>query len=290
MRSKRIRKSKKISQSLILGAQLLAIWYALIFTIGYLTSETMASFSSSSEITGKIKAGEWWDGSNLVFIGKGNQNEKVCPSTEISVEIKNTGITMIGSTTYEVYYIENGNPQNGKIIEKGDLKPLMKNEVVALSYQAEEEGVYMFKAYQREGYVGEKEVIWSEKVKVKCKEKIEKNEESTQNDNQQDLNTNEEITLEKQEENIPKEENEEKKVKKEVQEYKNIGDEAEKSISIQSIKENEMVPEASNEGTKDIVVEEKNNEAIKEAKISEQINEDKSELVKANEEPIQEGE
>jgi len=286
MRQKRVRKYKRVSQRIILGAQLLTIWYVLIFSMGYLTSETMASFSSSSEITVKVKAGEWWDGSKLAFIGKGNQNEKVCPSTEISVKIQNTGFTMIGSTTYEVYYIENGNPKNGKLVKEGVLEPLEKDEIISLSHIAEQEGFYMFKAYQREGYIGKKEVIWSEKVKVKCKENTEENGESEQNDKQIELKINEEMISEKQEDNLL-EESEKEKVKKEVQQDNSNSDEIENE---QSTKGNEIIPEPSNEGSKLTVVEEQNKETKKEDTASKQLTEGTSPVSEANQEPSQEGE
>ncbi len=164
--------------------QIVFILYAALFSISQLTSNTSAFFNHSSAVNTSISTGFWWDGSDLLFIGKGNQNlNDSCPPVDFSVDIKNNGYSMIGPTNYEIFYIENGNPKNGEKVSEGKLEAMQADDVTTISYQAEDEGFYVVKAYQRPDYEGEsEEVIWSEKIKVKCPEKDKKNEKEKQSD------------------------------------------------------------------------------------------------------------
>ncbi|WP_018931005.1 amyloid fiber anchoring/assembly protein TapA [Gracilibacillus lacisalsi] len=184
MRSKRIIKYRNKYKKGIIAVQILIILYAALFSISQLTSNTSAFFNHSSAVNFSIPTGSWWDGSDLLFIGKGNQNlNDACPPVEFSVEIKNNGYSMIDPTNYEIFYIENGNPKNGEKISEGTLEAMQAGEITTISYQAEEEGFYVVKAYQHPDYEGEAEkVIWSEKIKVKCPEKDKKNEKEKQAD------------------------------------------------------------------------------------------------------------
>ncbi|WP_188454453.1 amyloid fiber anchoring/assembly protein TapA [Virgibacillus oceani] len=168
-------KKFKNRKKLMLVSKLLAIFYVTTFIFSYLSSGTGAYFINSNSEKQVIEAGSWWDGSDLVFTGKPTQTIKACPPVEISVGIKNKGFGMIGSTEYEVYYSENGNPKNqGTKIAEGSIDPIDAGATDTLTYKAEKIGSYMFKAKQRSDYEGDgKKIIWSEKVMVKCIEKLE---------------------------------------------------------------------------------------------------------------------
>ncbi|QGH34071.1 amyloid fiber anchoring/assembly protein TapA [Gracilibacillus salitolerans] len=191
MRSTRITRYRKKYKKGIIVLQILFILYAALISISQLTSSTSAFFNHTKAVSISIPTGSWWDGSDLLFIGKGNQNlNDACPPVEFSVEIKNTGYSMIASTNYEVFYIENGNPENGEKISEGTLEPIKAGAVETITHQAEEEGFYTVKAFQQPNYEGETdEVIWSEKIKVKCPEK----EKEKQFDKDESLESNEEV-------------------------------------------------------------------------------------------------
>ncbi|GAQ19189.1 YqxM protein [Oceanobacillus picturae] len=179
MRMSRMRKFKRYKQFVMVW-KVLAICYISVFTLGYLASGTGAYFVSSQENEQVIQAGTWWDGSELAFVGKPTVDEKACPAMNVSVELKNKGFSMTGTTTYEVFFSETGNPQKtGKKVASGEIKTLEKGEKVSLTYTAEKEGFYVFKALQHPLYGEETEKpleVWSKKVNAKCKEKKVKEE------------------------------------------------------------------------------------------------------------------
>ncbi len=179
LRMSRMRKFKRYKQFVMVW-KVLAICYISVFTLGYLASGTGAYFVSSQENEQVIQAGTWWDGSELAFVGKPTVDEKACPAMNVSVELKNKGFSMTDTTTYEVFFSETGNPQKtGKKVASGEIKTLEKGEKVSLSYTAEKEGFYVFKALQHPLYGEETEKpleVWSKKVNAKCKEKKVKEE------------------------------------------------------------------------------------------------------------------
>ncbi|MUK89068.1 amyloid fiber anchoring/assembly protein TapA [Ornithinibacillus sp. L9] len=182
----RLQKFKK-KKKFILISKFTLLFYLLIFSFSYLSSATDAYFNSSNQDSFTLQAGTWFDGSELVFIGKGNQNIKVCPEVDIIVEIKNVGFEMIGPAEYEVFYVENGEPRvNGEKIDQGLIEPLGKDEIANLVFEADDEGFYEFKAIQREGYEGSDKEIWSEKIKVKCNENNNDSESENEEDNSKD--------------------------------------------------------------------------------------------------------
>ncbi|MGP4064533.1 amyloid fiber anchoring/assembly protein TapA [Oceanobacillus sp. M65] len=175
----RMRKFKRYKQFVMVW-KVVAICYISVFTLGYLASGTGAYFVSSQESEQVIQAGTWWDGSELDFVGKPTVEEKACPQMNVSMELENKGFSMTDTTTYEVFYSETGNPQKtGKKVASGEIKTLEKGETVSLSYKAEKEGFYVFKALQHPLYGEETEKpleVWSKKVNAKCKEKKVKEE------------------------------------------------------------------------------------------------------------------
>ncbi|MCT2534618.1 amyloid fiber anchoring/assembly protein TapA [Aquibacillus koreensis] len=169
MRSSRLSKYRKKYRKLIIVAQIVAIWYAAMVSFSVLTSSTGAFFNETKEAQTVIQAGTWWDKSDLEFIGIPTQNVKACPNVAIAVELQNKGFAMTDSTRYEVFYEENGQPRiNGEKIAEGVIGPMGAGEIIELTYDVVEEGSYIFKAYQVEGYEGSDPIIWSEKVMDKC--------------------------------------------------------------------------------------------------------------------------
>ena len=146
-----------------------------MFCITSITSTTGAYYSSTAKNESIIQAGTWWDGSFLEFIDKPTQNVKACPKIEISVRVKNSGLSMIGSTSYNVYYTTEGQPkENGELKAERELGPVSSGETTLLTFNAEEAGFYMFKLNQRPGFEEKNKKYqenrdWSEKVHVNCK-------------------------------------------------------------------------------------------------------------------------
>jgi YqxM protein len=220
----RIKKFKKQSRKLLLLFQIVAIWYAVLISASILTSNTSASFSDTVKDNKRIQAGTWWDGSRLGFLGKNTENLKVCPPTEISVEIKNSSFTMIGPTEYEIYYSENGNPkQKGKKIAEGQIQPIEENGTYKLSYPTDLEGSFMFKAYQRPGYEENyegRQEFWSNKIMVNCEAAKEKEtEEKDTSKEQQEVESDNQVEDQEQPVTEPAEnKKEEKEVEEKVEE------------------------------------------------------------------------
>lgn len=171
IRYSRIKRLGRKNRRLRIAAQVVATWYIAFFAVGYLSSNTGAYFSDQVEVTGTIQAGIW-DDWTLDFTNKGNQNENEfsCPKDPfvISTIIKNIGTTaMANISTYELYYIENGNPQqNGTKVSQGEIPVLAANQEFQVTNQVASEGFYMFKAYSKSD---QQTAIWSEKIKVNCK-------------------------------------------------------------------------------------------------------------------------
>src|SRR5690625_1150816 len=168
--------------------KLALIWYICIFSAGYLTSQTAAIFTDRKQINGVFTAGTWegnetedpdseekQDNSKLTFLSKSNQNIKKCEPVNIDVEIKNAGKSdMKQDSSYEVYYIENGNPKKHgekvKLAEGEGVIPVLKQgETTKLTYLASNEGRYIFLANQSGSQ--HKESVWSKEIKVHCTSK-----------------------------------------------------------------------------------------------------------------------
>ncbi|QTM98307.1 amyloid fiber anchoring/assembly protein TapA [Sediminibacillus dalangtanensis] len=176
MRSTRLAKYKRKYKKAVIALQILAIWYAAVFSAALLTSPTGAYFNDSAEAMTKIPVGEWetdeWDKSSLVFLGEKEQKVEACEPEKIKVKLKNGGEDMKVTSSYEVYYAADGNPKKGKKLEletdEGTIKKLKSGEEVELTFLAGEPGNYKFKAYQVEGHPGKGE-LWSETITIECK-------------------------------------------------------------------------------------------------------------------------
>ncbi|ARK28919.1 amyloid fiber anchoring/assembly protein TapA [Halalkalibacter krulwichiae] len=187
MRSLRSRKYRKKYKKLIILAQVLAIWYAFVISTAMVTSDTFAFFSASDSTTIAITTGKWWDGSELEFVERPNtKNIKACAPYQLEIEVRNKGYQMGSETEYEIYYVDNGSPkQNGERVSEGVIKPLGEKESTILTYEALENGSYMFKVFQVRGYEDDferREEIWSTKYMVKCLEEDDEEEEELEMD------------------------------------------------------------------------------------------------------------
>ncbi|APC49525.1 amyloid fiber anchoring/assembly protein TapA [Virgibacillus halodenitrificans] len=157
-------------KKLVIASKLVVSMYVLLFTIGYLTSNTGAYFNDKEKEEQVIQAGTWWDGSKLAFTGEQDQSG-TCPGKTISVTLQNVGAKMLGSTTYKIYFAETGDPKTGEIIKSGTIAELEETGNKVLDYENVKEGTYQFSVLQREGFPDEKhQEIWSEEIVVTCEE------------------------------------------------------------------------------------------------------------------------
>jgi YqxM protein len=108
-----------------------------------------------------------WDKSSLYFSGGCNGN---CGQiTAIVCNGADSG-NMEGTTAFEVYFSETGNPKTGSVVYSGIIPALSAGQCTALSYSPASNplgptGNYMFKAYQRPGHPGTGE-LWSEQCSI----------------------------------------------------------------------------------------------------------------------------
>ncbi|WP_026672923.1 amyloid fiber anchoring/assembly protein TapA [Alkalihalobacterium bogoriense] len=258
MRSLRSVKKSKKYKKLIVFAQILAIWYASILSLSLVTSDTVAYFNDPKKTSFSIQSGTWWDGSKLTFVKHNTENIKSCEPNSITAQIKNEGFDMMDATEYEVVYwpTDNRNPQHkGDVIYEGVIDPIGKNEIVTLQFEAEKEGSYKFKAYQRPGFndnYDTREAIWSHKIMMNCKGKQEKEANSDVAEEVEE--SKEEVEFIEKEENVeaPIIEEEEVNRKEEKEESaENSKEEAtEKSVNE---KEKEVIETSSDDSLEEIV-------------------------------------
>ncbi|SDM69530.1 amyloid fiber anchoring/assembly protein TapA [Sediminibacillus halophilus] len=244
MRSTRLAKYKRKYKKAVIALQILAIWYAAVFSAALLTSPTGAYFNDTAEAITKIPIGEWetdeWDKSSLVFLGEKDQKVEACEPEKIKVKLKNGGEDMKVTSSYEVYYAADGNPKKGKKLEletdEGTIKKLKSGEEVELTFLAGEHGNYKFKAYQVEGHPGKGE-LWSETIQVECKKsdkekasEDEKVEEQPAEEAEKKTESEDKATEEKDSNKTERTEKEEPKVEDNKQDSdKTIGDNQEES-------------------------------------------------------------
>jgi TasA anchoring/assembly protein len=265
------------------------VWYLIIFTASYLTTDTAAVFTAKHKTENTITIGDWVvpDDSVLAFINNGNQNIKTCDqSVDLKVMLKNTGGDMQKASTYEVYYAVNGNPEKqGTKIKlskgKGNIQALESGKTAELVHTTNKPGTYVFAARQTNNELKD-DVIWSKWIKVHCpsdgkkeiKEKPGKDEAKATKEPKEEndepvveYSPSKEVKQKKEEqpltdksdtdaENVDKQE--QKKVKKDDQEInkKNATDEKEKQNEAEkekSMEENEkqQETEAKSEEEKD---------------------------------------
>ncbi|MBS4173359.1 amyloid fiber anchoring/assembly protein TapA [Bacillus sp. FJAT-49736] len=170
--------------------KIIAIWYIIIFTGNYLSSNTGAYFTSTSDVMGYIQAGTWAketpdsdsEDNPLSFIVK-DQTIKSCSSTNINVDVSNSGEDMKDGSSYEVYYTDDGDPKDGAKVGEGSISVLASNGSESLSYSAEKPGNYKFKADTEQGEV------WSEMISVVCDNQSNDSDKKTEEDSDQNADS-----------------------------------------------------------------------------------------------------
>ncbi len=157
-----------------------------------ITGKTNASFSHTSTVSGVMQAGTWesqdnsgcsdnhghGDCSKLKFTGERFDGQK------IYVSLKNSGADMKTSGKYEIYFIEESNPKNGsKISETLPFKPIFKDQELLLSFTPTKSGFYMFKMIDEDHPGKGVHELWSGKIEVRTKDKINSLNEIHENSN-----------------------------------------------------------------------------------------------------------
>lgn len=173
IRKSRLRKFKKKSKKLGIAAQILAIWYLLIITGSYLTTDTGAYFNDVEVIQNSFHA-KWdeyppddgaWGKSSLKEVSiRGTCEEG------IYAKFTNTGESVDHElTTYKVYWSETGNAKEGVIVESGKFPIPNKNEFYEIYYKPIKNGNYNIKAYHETGHGngnGDGKGPWSGQISI----------------------------------------------------------------------------------------------------------------------------
>ncbi|MGM0902154.1 MAG: amyloid fiber anchoring/assembly protein TapA [Bacillota bacterium] len=153
MRRRRLKKFKKKSKGLIIAAQLISIWYLLIITVAYLTSNTGAYFNDVEVIENSLHVGEWdmveWDKSSLDFDGSTVRVD----GCNVYSTISNSGEDMTFSTWR--YYLYKANEYlTGEPVATGTVPKLAANETGEISAEVLEPGEYKFAVRRPLGHQG----------------------------------------------------------------------------------------------------------------------------------------
>ncbi|MDF2856928.1 MAG: amyloid fiber anchoring/assembly protein TapA, partial [Neobacillus sp.] len=171
IRKTRMKKFKPKGKKLVLAIQFVAVWYLLILTGSYLTTDTGAYFNDVEVIEEKLGAaddfdrnevGEEWDRSSLSFSNFGGFCSKDYPGIIFSEIVNGGDQDMAGTTKYYLYRVDIGedgpNKNNlGELIASGDV-PILQGEnssqnKAILTFKPNlneiKPGKYKFKADQR---------------------------------------------------------------------------------------------------------------------------------------------
>ncbi len=130
---------------------------------------------------------------------------------------------MKGTSEYEVYFSQTGNPKDGKKVAEGTIESLQSNQSTTLTYKTDVTGNYKFRAFQRPGHgnkYDERQDLWSETITVTCKET--KPDKKEQEKSIEQPTTTPEPTIKKEEPKAP--------VKEQITEPENPPGESEKPI------------------------------------------------------------
>jgi TasA anchoring/assembly protein len=175
-----LRKFGKKNKVLWLTVKFFAAMYLLIGMSAAISGNTNAFLNDSTSASGVFKAGTWEteeagcsenhghdDCSKLKIIKEGMEGKL------IYAIIENTGADMRKDGTFEVYYIEKGNPENGKIVSNAlSYSPIKKGESFKLTFEPKQSGIYKFKSYDVDHPGRGVREIWSGKIEVKKSSKI----------------------------------------------------------------------------------------------------------------------
>jgi YqxM protein len=156
IRKTRLRKFRPKSKKLIIAAQIVAIWYLLVLSGSYLTSNTGAAFNDVEVIENSLHV-NWdeypeddgiWGNSSLSEVSiRGTCEEG------IYARFTNTGESVRHELTrYEVYWSESDIPKNGVVVEKGTFPIPDKGEYFDVYYKPLKDGRYNIKAYHETGH------------------------------------------------------------------------------------------------------------------------------------------
>lgn len=195
MKTKRMRTYRKKFRHVILLGKVVLIWYLVVFSVSYITtSDTTADFTDSQEARGMIYvAGDWKvvDGSAFEFTKQDSNEKRMCEPQNITSTLENNGEEdMRDTSTYDVFFSENGDPEtDGEKMEldedEGTIPALKLGGSQRLTFKATEPGHYKFVAYQLDE---EETGVWSEDIIITCEgeQKQDANEPSEQDESSQD--------------------------------------------------------------------------------------------------------
>lgn len=195
IRDTRVRKFKSKYKRFVLAFKIITLWYGFLILGMQWDTGTNASFNDIEKVNSAIGTAVWsWDRSSLQFLDE-NTGYGFCNS-EIKgfySDLANIGEQMMGSTVFEIYYVQSGEGPNknnpGVKIFTGEVPALKSGQTIRLLYTPDlstlKPGKYKFKAYQRPGHgdpqgkdpsSGLKE-LWGQEIEValtdieECKKK-----------------------------------------------------------------------------------------------------------------------
>lgn len=261
-----MRKFGKKNKVLWQTVKFFAAMYLLICMSAAISGNTNAFLNDSTLASSVFKAGTWEtevagcsenhghdDCSKLKIIKEGMEGKL------IYAIIENTGADMRKDGTFEVYYIEKGNPENGKIVSEAlSYSSIKKGETFKLTFEPKQSGFYKFKSSDVDHPGKGVREIWSGKIEVMIGSKIVKTESNVTEHKPKNKKTDSTQNTEENKEVVEKEtssvdqsastekENNEKSVKEEKnQEENSTSDQAPESQEIKEVDkekiENEIV-------------------------------------------------
>ncbi|WP_404330872.1 amyloid fiber anchoring/assembly protein TapA [Mesobacillus maritimus] len=153
LRRTRLKKFKKKSKGLVIAAQLISIWYLLIITGSYLSSNTGAYFNDIEVIENSLHVGEWdmdeWDKSSLDFDGSTVRVD----GCNVYSTISNSGEDMTFST-WRYYLYKADEYLTGEPVATGTVPKLAAKETGEISAEVLEPGEYKFAVRRPLGHQG----------------------------------------------------------------------------------------------------------------------------------------
>ncbi|HLR16051.1 MAG TPA: amyloid fiber anchoring/assembly protein TapA [Bacillota bacterium] len=228
MRSTRLRKFRQKHQWLIISLKTVLIFYIVLYSASYLTTDTVAYFGEKNVSNIMIAAGTWEneededeekdeeereegekdsvqeeeeeDRSSLAFITPGDTTQSKC---HMEVQVTNDGEgPMLSEGFYEVYYSEQKNPKiEGESVALGEnegiIPVLTKGEEISISFEPNKNGMYQFVLYGNDD-IPEEEWIWSDVIEIECLKEAEKTEEEEKQE--EPTNETDELIIDKEEE------------------------------------------------------------------------------------------
>ncbi|MDF2791161.1 MAG: amyloid fiber anchoring/assembly protein TapA [Neobacillus sp.] len=179
IRNSRQNKFRNRGKKLILAAKIVAIWYLLILTSSYLTSETGAAFNDLEVIKNSLHT-DWdtqpetpdnneWDKSSLSFDGSKAWEE----GCKVYTTIENAGDKANTTSTWRFYlYKVTGNekPTSGHV-DTGVVPTIDSGDTGQITATVEENGKYRFSVRRPLGHKGNNQpdkdgysYIWSDNI------------------------------------------------------------------------------------------------------------------------------